>query len=293
MKRTLYFQSQVILKCRQRQLLIQSTDQTHTLPIEDIGTVILDSPQAQFTGAVLPALLAENVAVITCNEKHLPTGLLLNLDGHSYQSGIFQSQLQAKTPQKKQLWQQTIKAKIRNQRNLLQKFGLDAQGLTELFRQVRSGDAGNTEALAAAYYWKMLGIHRERMGQSPNNRLNYVYAVLRATVARSLVGSGLLPVLGIYHHHQRNAHCLADDIMEPYRPYADDIVFQTLQEEPDISEELTPTIKQKILKINQIDCHLHGERFPLEVAVRRTTSSLANCFQEGKGEILYPIFPVR
>lgn len=291
MKKTLYFQNEVFLQCQQEQLVIHLPDhQKVTIPIEDIGTVILDSPQAKLTGAVLPALLAHQVAVVTCNEKHLPTGLLLYLDGHTAQSAVVRAQLNAKTPLKKKCWQQTIQAKIRNQRNLLEKWGQETQKLTRLMREVRSNDAGNTEAVAAAEYWKRLGIRRDRAGNPPNQLLNYTYAVLRATVARHLVGSGLLPIVGIYHHNQYNDYCLADDIMEPYRPYADDIVLRIVDECGVPEEKITPKIKQKLLKINQVDCKIKENRFPLDTAVRRTTASLANCFREGKGEIVYPIF---
>jgi len=235
-KRTLYFGNPAWVKTKNEQLLIElpDTGEVKQAAIEDIGLVILDHQQITITQPVLAKLLANNCAVITCNDTHHPTGMLLNLDGHTLQSQRFQAQVEATIPLKKQLWQQTVTAKITNQANLLQLRKTENKFLTNLSKNVLSGDSSNCEAQAANYYWKnlfpeFLNFKRFREGDPPNNLLNYGYAILRALVARSLVGSGLLPTLGIFHRNQYNAYCLADDMMEPYRPYVDRIVCDVVR----------------------------------------------------------------
>jgi CRISPR-associated protein Cas1 len=242
----------------------------------------------------LHKLLENNAAVITCNDKHHPTGLFLNLDGHTQQSEKFKAQVNASEPLKKQLWQQTIKAKIKNQAAVLDKWEMDNSYLKRCEQLVLSGDTSNQEAQAARYYWKTFFQEedpffiRERFGEYPNNFLNYGYAILRATVARGLVSSGLLPTLGIHHQNKYNAYCLADDIMESYRPYIDHLVKEIMLE----SEEqvLTTDIKKRLLNIPNIAIKIEGKDSPLMVGLQRTTASLARCFEGETKKILYPEF---
>jgi CRISPR-associated protein Cas1 len=157
---------------------------------------------------------------------------------------------------------------------------------------VNSGDPDNCAAIAAAYYWKhifpdFLEFRRERYGPPPNNLLNYGYAILRAIVARSLVASGLLPTLGIHHRNQYNAYCLADDIMEPYRPYVDRVVCQIIRGNGRFLE-MTPNMKKALLGIPAIDVQIDGQKSPLMNAVQRTTASLAKCFEGKSRKLLYP-----
>lgn len=205
-----------------------------TKPIEDIGVVVLDNRRITITQGLLEALLENNCAVITCDSHSLPVGLMLPLYGNSTQNERFRYQLEASLPLRKQLWQQTIKAKIENQAAVLSACsGTPVKNMKRLADDVRSGDPDNVEGHAAAYYWRnffstITGLEtftRSREGMAPNNILNYGYAILRAVVARALVTSGMLPTLGIHHHNRYNAYCLADDIMEPYRPYVDELVF--------------------------------------------------------------------
>jgi len=249
-KRTLYLGNPAYIKTKNEQLIVELADtgEIKTAVIEDIAVLILDNQQITITHAVIAKLLQNNVALITCNETHHPTGLLLNLDGHTLQSQRFQFQIDATVPLKKQLWQQTIMAKIVNQANLFAYYRIANKPLVNLVTKVKSGDADNCEAQAAVYYWKNLfpifpGFKRQRDGAPPNNLLNYGYAILRAVVARSLVGSGLLPTLGIFHRNQYNAYCLADDIMEPYRPYVDKLVFDIVRNNGSFLE-ITPAMKQ-------------------------------------------------
>lgn len=258
-----------------------------TVPIEDIGLVILDHAQITITSGVIAKMLEKNVAIVTCDATHHPTGLMLNLDGHTLQSRQFAAQLDASLPVKKQLWQQTVTAKIYNQAQLLKQQGKEAKFLLNLAKDVKSGDSENHEAKAASYYWKALfppsvAFRRDRYGMPPNNLLNYGYAILRAVVARNLVGSGLLPTLGIFHRNQYNAYCLADDIMEPYRPFVDKLVC-TLTDPLEPAMELTPELKRALLTIPAMDVFIDGQRSPLMNAVQRSTASLARCF-EGKAK---------
>lgn len=294
-KRTLYFGNPAYLKTANEQLVIEMHDsgETKAAPIEDIGILILDHQQITVTQALLAKLLANNTAVITCDHTHHPTGLMLNLDGNTLQSQHFQAQLEASVPLKKQLWQQTVSAKIQNQAALLALQREENKLLLNYAANVKSGDSENHEAQAAAYYWKrifpdFLEFRRERFGPPPNNLLNYGYAILRALVARSLVASGLLPTFGIHHRNQYNAYCLADDIMEPYRPYVDKVVCHIIRGNGRFLE-MTPSMKKDLLAIPVMDVIIDEQKSPLMNAVQRTTASLVKCFEGKARKLLYPV----
>jgi len=305
-KRTLYFGNPAYLRTKDEQLIIESGKDLQglknleglikTIPIEDIGVVILDHQQITISQALIAKLLANNAALITCDNTHHPTGLMLNLDGHQLQSQRFKDQLDASLPLKKQLWQQTIQQKITNQANLLQVNRAETGNMKRWADDVKSGDNENHEARAAVYYWTKLFPHfpdfkRERFGAPPNNLLNYGYAILRAIVARSLVGSGLLPTLGIHHRNQYNAYCLADDIMEPYRPFADELVLKFVNANgPNFLDPMTTNMKKEMLALPTVDVTIDGEKSPLMIGVQRTTASLAQCFEGKIRKILYPEF---
>ena len=292
-KRSLYFGNPAYLSTTKEQLVIRRKDcKDVSTPIEDLGIVVLDNQQITITHALLAKLMSNNVAVITCNEAHHPTGMMLNLDGNTLQSMKFKAQINASIPLKKQLWAYTVSAKLRNQGAVLNAIGKNGDYLIELARQVRSADAGNCEAQGAVYYWKhlfseTLDFQRERQGFPPNNLLNYGYAILRALVARCLTGSGLLPTLGIFHRNQYNAYCLADDIMEPYRPFVDTVVAG-MNTDGFYKSEIDPLAKQELLKIPAMDVQLNGQKSPLMNAVQRTTASLAKSFESKRVELLYP-----
>lgn len=293
-KRTLYFGNPAYLNTKYDQLQVNlpEVDDSKTIPIEDIGIVIVDHQQITISHALIAKLLANNVAFITCDTSHHPTGLMLNLDGHTLQSQRFKDQLDASQPLKKQLWQQTIICKIQNQASLLAKQGIEIGNMNRWASDVKSGDSSNREARAAVYYWsKLFKMHpdfvRDRHGFPPNNLLNYGYAILRAIVARSLVGSGLLPTLGIHHRNQYNAYCLADDIMEPYRPFVDKIVLGICHSHEEY-EILHTELKRQLLSIATMDVNIDGQQSPLMIAVQRTTASLAKCFEGSQRKIIYP-----
>lgn len=297
-KRTLYFGSGAYLSVKDSQLVVQLAEDTtntkKTMPIEDIGVVILDNPQITITQRVLVQLLENNVAVITCNQFHHPIGLQLCLDSNTLQSERFQTQINASESLRKNLWQQTIVSKIYNQAMVLKDFDVPIRNMITWSNSVFSGDSKNHEARAAAYYWKNLleshdNFTRERFGEYPNNFFNYAYAILRAITARSLVASGLLPTLGIHHKNRYNSYCLADDIMEPYRPFADKLIINIIRKYPQ-EETLTTQIKQEILKLPIIDVEINKKTSPLQIAMQETTSLLAQCFNSTRRKIKYPIF---
>ena len=301
-KRTLYFGNPAYLSLKLKQLVVRlpqndgkqkdEKELTRTVPIEDLGVIILDHKQITITQALLAELLDNNCAVITCDSRQLPTGLFLPLAGNSVQNERFRLQLEASLPLKKQLWQQTVEAKIRNQAAMLSyTTGEVHKNMLKWSESVRSGDVENMEARAAVYYWKTVFpanpyFVRDHEGEGANALLNYGYAILRAIVARALVASGLLPTMGIHHHNRYNAYCLADDIMEPYRPYVDKTVFDILLEDPEA--EITTAVKIKLLNIPVMEVCISGRRSPLMVAVSHTTSSLVKCFRGESRRVAYP-----
>lgn len=295
-KRTLYFGNPVYLKTSNQQLVAEFQkveSESHSFPLEDIGIIILDHPQITITQGLLERLLEKNVALITCDATHHPVGLMMNMEGHTLMSQKHQVQVEISVPLKKQCWQQTVSAKIDNQARLLATLQKENKYLLTLRDKVKSGDSDNCEAKAAVYYWKHLfaeipGFRRERYGPPPNNLLNYGYAILRAMMARALVGSGLLPSLGIFHRNQYNAYCLADDIMEPYRPFVDREVYRIYKTGGDFDFNLSPDIKKQLLSLPTLDTHLEGKKSPLMTAISRTTSSLVRCYEGQSRKILYP-----
>ena len=308
-KKTLYFGNPAYLSLKNAQLVIKLPEvekndtlpesfkvQTQvTKPIEDIGVVVLDNQRITITTGAIEALLENNCAIITCDHRSMPIGLMLPLSGNTTQSERFRDQIDASLPLKKQLWQQTIQAKISNQASVLSSCRRTEVGCLRAWaRDVRSGDPDNFEGRAAAYYWRNLfGMHienftRDREGVPPNNALNYGYAILRAIVARALVSSGMLPTLGIHHHNRYNAYCLADDIMEPYRPYVDEYVFHLIQKHGLPSEELPKAWKAELLLIPTLDVVIGGKKSPLMVGVSQTTASLYKCFCGEMRKVAYP-----
>lgn len=306
-KKTLYFGNPTYLSLQNGQMVIKLPEvegssslpdsfkkqSVVTKPIEDIGLVVLDNRQITITSGLLEALLENKSSVITCDSKSMPVGLMLPLYGNIVQNERFREQLDASLPLKKQLWQQTIRAKILNQHAVLETCLKDKFKCMQVWADdVKSGDSENMEARAAAFYWKTLfghisGFTRDRDGIYPNNLLNYGYAILRAVIARALVSSGLLPTLGIHHHNRYNAYCLADDIMEPYRPYVDELVFRLVKQYKE-SEELSKELKRELLTIPTIDVVINGKRSPLMIAASQTTASLYKCFSGELRKIIYP-----
>lgn len=306
-KRSLYFGNPAYLSLKLRQLVIRKpevkgdmpdfddvvsfSDVVKTIPVEDIGLIVLDCPQITVTEGLLEALLENNCAVVTCDKSHLPVGLLLPLYGNKVQTERYAEQIAASLPLKKQLWQQTVQCKIRNQAAMLKYVtGVEARNMLIWADSVKSGDADNLEGRAAAFYWKTLFVDNPRFTRGDedivNVMLNYGYAIVRAIVARALVGAGLIPTLGIHHHNRYDAYCLADDIMEPYRPYVDKLVVEIVEE--GVPEEFDVDVKRRLLELPVREVIIDDVRRPLMLAVSQTANSLRKCFSGELRKLVYP-----
>jgi CRISP-associated protein Cas1 len=289
LKKTLLFTNKCSITTSNEQLVITSESKNRTIPIEDIGYVIIDHNEAYISIPALNKLVNNNCGFIICDEKHLPNGMLLNLNSHHIQQELFKHQIEASAPLKKQLWQQTIVEKIKNQGLLLEKITQNKNKFEYLASKVLSGDTSNMEGVAANFYWKSFfetDFKRERFGDYPNNFLNYGYAILRAATARALSGSGLLNTLGIHHKSKYNAFALADDIMEPFRPLVDEAVYTIMQHYDE--QELTTEIKAVLLEVLTRTVYFKKEKSPLMVALQKTASSLQQCYTGERKKIKYP-----
>jgi CRISPR-associated protein Cas1 len=288
-KRTLLVENKTVITTKNQQLVLKSEYREGTVPIEDIGFLVIDNPEVYLSIPAMNLLIENNTSVIICGNNHLPNGMFLNLNSHHIQQEIFKNQIDASTPLKKQLWQQTIVEKITNQGILLEQITGNKNTFPFLASKVLSGDTSNMEGVAASQYWKSffeLKFKRERFGDYPNNFLNYGYAILRAATARALSGSGLLNTLGIHHKSKYNAFALADDIMEPLRPIVDEKVFEIMQKYDE--QELNTEIKAELLQILTRTVYFKDEKSPLMVALQKTASSLQQCYKGDRKKIKYP-----
>lgn len=291
LKRTLFFTTPYVLSLKNNQMIIKTREMPdmHTsIPIEDIGFVILEHQQTSITLPLLNALSNNNVGVIICGENYMPNAVLLSLESNTTQGETLRLQIDATEPFKKNIWKQIVESKIKNQAALLKKLGKNSDVLKPYYSNVKSGDSDNREGIAAKTYWNELfgnNFIRTREGIEPNNLLNYGYTILRAAVTRALMGSGLLPAIGIFHRNKYNAFPLADDIMEPYRPYVDELVYRLYAQG---KNKLTKDIKAEILKILFTDTQFGKILHPLEIGLTTTTASLVKCFNGSNKKILYP-----
>ena len=298
LKRTIHIGNPAYLRLKQQQLKIRNAEtqqEVGSIPIEDMALLMLDNAQITLTSQLLETLMRHTVAVVNCDAQHHPNGLMLPLQGHSELTQRWHSQIAASLPLKKQLWQQTVAAKIRNQANLLAQRGEEYQPMENYLKQIKSGDSGNMEGTAAIHYWKhyLPDFTRDRNGEAPNHLLNWGYIVLRSMVARALVSTGLLPALGIFHQNKYNPYCLADDIMEPYRPFVDKRVLDWWPNNSADTLELTVEVKQHLLGLLTMDVIIEDKTRPLMVALSTTTASLWHCFTGEKRHLAYPVMPTQ
>lgn len=281
LKRSLVFENPVILRLKDKQLVVsfkELPDEKRTIPIEDIGFVLINHPMVSISMPLLNELASNNIAVVFCDEKGLPQSMLLNFDSNLTQGKIISEQLVAGEVLKKNLWRQIIVSKIKNQSLLLNKLGLDGESLKPLYMNVKSGDSDNKEGIAARLYFKTLfgkEFTRDRNAGGINAFLNYGYAILRAATVRAALSSGLFPALGIFHHHRSNAFPLADDIMEPFRPFVDEIVYDLFLQN---QSELTKENKGKLIASLYCDTYYEKVTRPLSVGLSITMASLAKCY---------------
>lgn len=307
-KRTIRISSPSYLSLRNGQMVVKAAEiesckavdeqfklqYERTVPIEDLAFVMIENKRVTMTAGLMSALSEVNCAVAVCGETMMPAGLMLPLSANSTLTERMRNQMDASLPLKKQMWQQTVRAKILNQSVILDyATGDNHQCMRKWAADVRSGDPDNLEGRAAAYYWKNLfssltpNFCRNPEGDWPNAILNYGYAVVRALVARALVGSGLSPTVGIFHRNKYNAYCLADDIMEPYRPVVDLLTFRLIKTKTEC-RELTKDMRREMLLLPQVDVRIDGHLSPMMNAVSVTAASVSACFCGEAKKILYP-----
>lgn len=293
--RSIYIGNPANLRLKDEQMYIldpSTKDLKGKVPVEDLGLLMLDHFQITISHQLIQKMMGNNVVVISCDGHHLPHGIMLPMYGHTEHSDRVKDQLEASEPLKKQLWKQTVECKIENQKEVLRRLGNYYEPMAEYQKNVKSGDITNMEGIAAQHYWKhliSLDFLRARFGDSPNQFFNFGYSVLRSIVARAIVETGLLPVLGIFHKNKYNPYCLADDLMEPFRPFIDLLVVQWLEKRPE-TEELDKEFKAHILKVATVDVGIDGKTRPLLIAVKTTVSSLYKCYTGEKRLISYPEF---
>ena len=294
LKRTLVFSSPMILSLKNQQLVIaykDTPDEKHTEPIEDIGVVLLENQQTSITLPLLNMLAENNVQVVICNNKGMPSAIIQSMNSNNLQGETLRNQIACGEVLKKQLWKQVVEAKIRNQASLLNNIGEDGNVLKPFYSNVRSGDTDNREGIAARIYFQHLfgdDFVRNRDEPGINALLNYGYSILRAATCRAIVSSGLLPAIGIHHHNRSNAYPLADDMMEPFRPFVDGAVYD-LAIRGDI--ELTKDVKGELISVLYADTMYEKVKRPLSVGLSMTTASMVKCLSKELNVISMPAFP--
>lgn len=292
LKRTLVFSNPLNLSLKNKQLVLAYKDnpeRKQTIPIEDIGIIVIEHQQVNITIPLLNELTDSNVQVVLCNQKGMPNSMMINLDSNINQGEILRNQLATGEVMKKQLWKQIVEAKIKNQSRLLNKIGYDGSILSPYYNNVKSGDSDNKEGIAARVYFQTLFGHdftRDRSMEGINTLLNYGYTILRASVSRALVSSGLFPAIGIHHSNRSNAFPLADDIMEPFRPFVDEIVHDMAMQGKIV---LDKEAKSQLLGILYTDTVFAKNTRPLSVGLSFTTASLVKCYSKEQRELSLPI----
>jgi len=287
-----FSQEPVSLKIKYQQLvIIKDNHPDITIPINEIAVIIASHPQISYTNAVL-ASLAENGGIfIICDKKYLPIAMTLPLQSHYIQTQRFLLQANVSLPTRKQLWKQIVQAKVKNQGKLLYKLYGNDQGLLKMAHRVRSGDQDNIEAQASRRYWTTLfndpSFKRNPQKQDQNRFLNYGYAVLRAIVSRAICSAGLHPSLGLHHHNQYNPFCLADDLMEPFRPFIDRAVVELLKKYPE-DHPLDPELKKQILSAITEKININQEKRTIFDSATKTANSLVKVYEGKEKKLILP-----
>ncbi|MBK8908132.1 MAG: type II CRISPR-associated endonuclease Cas1 [Rhodospirillales bacterium] len=281
------------LSVSHRQLVVERPEHpTATLPIEDLGVVIVDDVRATYSQAVFIELLAAGATLMVTGRDHLPAGMMLPLDAHHVQTERHRAQVEAGEPRKKRIWQALVRVKIAQQGHVLSWFTSDPCGLPLMARRVRSGDPDNLEAQAAQRYWPRLfgrEFRRDRDADGINALLNYGYAVVRAAIARAVVAAGLIPSLGVYHRNRGNPFCLADDLLEPYRPYVDWRVRLLVGTEGETAPSLGErAARAALLSLFNETVVVAGRKYPLLVAIGISAASLSRALTGGDRSLAMP-----
>lgn len=294
-RKTLYFGNPTYLSSNNKQLVIKilKTGEERTVPFEDIAVLVLDNQQITISHKVIQDCIEYNISLISCNYSHMPSGMIYSLDQNSTQTKRYKEQISISEPLRKNLWKQTIEAKVENQARLLKYFDKDDKKLRVLKNEILSGDSTNVEGHVSNLYWKILfgkGFIRNQSGDIPNAHLNYGYSIIRGVVARSIASSGLNLSFGIFHKNKYNPFCLADDIMEPLRPFCDMLVFQMFNNGEIHDNDITKEQKTILLKLPAVDVIMDDMLFPLMESLNRTTNSLYECMIGKNKKINYPKF---
>lgn len=293
-KRSIVISNPARLSSGTQQLVIKNDDGEHKVPLEDIGFLIVESRQCTMTSALLDDCGKFNIALVSCDESHMPSGLHLPMSSHSTYTQRVRKQLEATDSLKDNIWKQLVSAKVARQGDVLAYMG-NMAGYRKAMRyskEVTSGDSTNIEATCAQMYWPQFSPYffRAQNGPHPNSWLNYGYAIVRAATARAIVGAGLLPVSGVFHKNKYNPYCLADDLMEPYRPFVDRVVYD-LKDKIDPEEERLPKeVRIELLKLLTATVQIKGQQSPLMNAVQHTAYSLAQIYIGEKRKLELPEF---
>lgn len=295
-KRIIDISEPAYLHLKHQQLVIDKDGETvGSLPIEDLGIVILENPQIVITQMAIIACQKNNVALIFCDDKHLPYSLLLPVsDGNNLHNKILRQQIEMSKPTQKRLWQQIVIHKIQQQIKTLEKAERNTISLQRLSSKVKSGDPENIEAQAAKKYWNLLfGDDFRRNIDDPgiNSLLNYGYSIIRAMIARAIVGSGLHPALGVFHKNQYNGLCLADDLMEPFRAWIDWLVYDFAIRNKDGDIEINQQTKSLFLSLPNESVQYGDKKMPLMVACHYLLADFKKSFDESHFKLRYPEWP--
>jgi CRISPR-associated protein Cas1 len=279
------------LSLKNSQMVIKQDDEIkEQIAVEDIGVIILEHSAILTTQPLIIACSKNNTIIVFCDEKHLPYSTILPIaEGNNLHQKILKQQLSISEPKRKNLWQQVVKQKILNQAQILKKHHKNSQKLLHLSTEVKSGDATNREAVAAKYYWTELfgkNFVRDVDLEGINQILNYGYSLIRASIARAIVAGGLHPSVGIFHHNQYNALCLADDLMEPFRPWVDDITYHFYQQNKDL--KLTMDIKSKFMLLLSDEVSIDSKITPLMVGMHYFIANLKRCYIGEDKKLIFP-----
>ena len=291
MKRTIEISNRSYLSIENRQLVInQAGAEVGRVPMEDVGELILNNPGITMTQAVMVSSQKNNVVLVVCDEKHLPVSTLLPIsEGNRLHSKVLRGQVDVRLSTKKRLWQNIVRQKILNQAETLNLFGVGDKHLAAVATRVKSGDPTNLEATAARYYWRTLfgsDFRRNRHAGGVNALLNYGYSIIRAAVARSLVATGLHPAIGIHHENQYNGLALADDLMEPFRPWVDGRVKELALQDAQV--DIDRETKRSLLMLLDTKVQYLGESGPLLKALGFLAAELKRALLSNAKSLNWP-----
>jgi CRISPR-associated protein Cas1 len=295
-KRIIDISEAAYVRLKHQQLVIEKQSEiVGQVPIEDLGVLILQHPAIVLTQQLIVACQKNKVVIVFCDEKHLPYSLILPIgEGHTLHNKILKQQMAISEPTRKRLWQKIVQHKIKEQEQTLVMLNKESTRLSFLSTQVKTGDSGNCEAIAAQAYWKLLfgkAFKRDADLDGVNSLLNYGYAIIRAAVARSVCGAGLHPTIGLFHTNQYNALCLADDLMEPFRPWVDYVVYQMASTNSEVT--INQQSKQALLGLMSEAVLYKKKTMPFMVALHYLMADLKRCYSNGIKTLPYPLLLTR